>query len=146
MLSTLKNAWKIPDLRARMMYTLMMLVIFRLGSTIPVPGMNRHIISQLFQQAESGLFGLFNLFSGGAFENFTIFALSITPYITASIIMQLLTIAIPSLEALAKEGEEGRKKIAQYTRYGTVILAFIQAIGVSIGLFRQALISQSFGM
>ncbi len=144
MLSTLKNAWKIPDLRARMMYTLMMLVIFRLGSTIPVPGMNRHIISQLFQQAESGLFGLFNLFSGGAFENFTIFALSITPYITASIIMQLLTIAIPSLEALAKEGEEGRKKIAQYTRYGTVILAFIQAIGVSIGLFRQALISQSF--
>ncbi|HHY90307.1 MAG TPA: preprotein translocase subunit SecY, partial [Clostridiales bacterium] len=144
MLSTLRNAWKIPDLRARMLYTLMMLVIFRLGSTIPVPGMNRHVISQLFQQAESGLFGLFNLFSGGAFENFTIFALSITPYITASIIMQLLAIAIPSLEALAKEGEEGRKKIAQYTRYGTVILAFIQAIGVSIGLFRQALISQSF--
>jgi preprotein translocase subunit SecY len=143
MLSTLKNAWKIPDLRKRMMYTVMMLVIFRLGSTIPVPGMNRQVLAQLFQQSEGGLFGLFNLFSGGAFENFTIFALSITPYITASIIMQLLTIAIPSLEALAKEGEEGRKKIAQYTRYGTVVLALIQAIGVSIGLFRQALVSQS---
>ncbi|WP_053955663.1 preprotein translocase subunit SecY [Inediibacterium massiliense] len=144
MLSTLKNAWKIPDLRKRMLYTLMMMIIFRLGSVIPVPGINRAILKQLFQQGENGLFGLFNLFSGGAFGNFTIFALSITPYITSSIIMQLLTIALPSLEAMAKEGEEGRKKIAQYTRYGTVVLALIQAIGVSFGLFRQALISQAF--
>nr|WP_129598538.1 preprotein translocase subunit SecY [Anaerophilus nitritogenes] len=144
MLSTLRNAWRIPDLRKRMLYTLMMMIIFRLGSVIPVPGINRDILKQLFQQGENGLFGLFNLFSGGAFGNFTIFALSITPYITASIIMQLLTIALPSLEALAKEGEEGRKKIAQYTRYGTVILALIQATGVSFGLFRQALISQAF--
>ena len=90
------------------------------------------------------LFALFNLFSGGAFSNFTIFALSITPYITASIILQLLTIAVPSLERLAREGTEGRKKIAQYTRYLTVILAIIQAIGVSIGLFRKALISTDF--
>lgn len=142
MLSTLKNAWKIPDLRKRILYTLMMLTIFRLGSTIPVPGINRDMLAQLFSQGENGLFGLFNLFSGGAFGKFTIFALSITPYITSSIIMQLLTIAIPSLEELAKEGEEGRKKIAQYTRYGTVVLALIQAIGVSVGLFRQALISQ----
>ncbi|TCO74995.1 preprotein translocase subunit SecY [Marinisporobacter balticus] len=142
MLSTLKNAWKIPDLRKKILYTFMMLVIFRLGSTIPVPGINPNILKQLFEQGENGIFGLFDLFSGGAFAKFTIFALSITPYITASIIMQLLTIAIPSLEAMAREGEEGRKKIAQYTRYGTVILALIQAIGVSVGLFKQALISQ----
>ena len=92
----------------------------------------------------TGLFGLFDLFSGGSFSNFTIFALSITPYITASIILQLLTIAIPSLERLAKEGTEGKKKIAQYTRYLTVVLAFIQAIGLSVGLFRKALISTDF--
>jgi len=140
-LSTLKNAWKIPDLRRRILFTLAMLVIFRLGSVIPVPGMNRAILDQMFNQQESGLFSFFNLLSGGAFGNFTIFALSITPYITSSIIMQLLTIAIPSLEAMAKEGEEGRKKIAQFTRYGTVVLALIQGIAVSIGLFRQALIS-----
>ncbi|MEW9122254.1 MAG: preprotein translocase subunit SecY [Thermotaleaceae bacterium] len=144
MLTTLKNAWKIPDLRKRILYTLMMMLVFRLGSTIPVPGMDRAALSQLFNQTESGLFGLFNLISGGAFGDFTIFALSISPYITASIILQLLTIAIPSLEAMAKEGEEGRKKIAQYTRYGTVILALIQATGVSIGLFNQALIDRGF--
>jgi preprotein translocase subunit SecY len=143
-LSTLRNAWKIPDLRKRMLYTLMMMVVFRLGSTIPVPGINAKVLAQLFQQGENGIFGLFNLFSGGAFGKFTIFALSITPYITSSIIMQLLTIAIPSLEALAREGEEGRKKIAQYTRYGTVVLALIQATGVSVGLFNQALIAKDF--
>lgn len=144
MLSTLKNAWKIPDLRQRMLYTLMMMIVFRLGSTIPVPGMNKEVLAQLFNQAENGLFGFFNLISGGAFGSFTIFALSISPYITSSIIMQLLTIAIPSLEALAREGEEGRKKIAQYTRYGTVVLALIQSIGVSVGLFNKALIAKDF--
>ncbi|MCT4594511.1 MAG: preprotein translocase subunit SecY [Anaeromicrobium sp.] len=144
MLTTLKNAWKIPDLRRRILYTLGMMLIFRLGSVIPVPGMKVEVIQQMFGNSESGLFDLFNLFSGGAFGKFTIFALSITPYITASIIMQLLTIAIPSLEVLAREGEEGRKKIAQYTRYGTVILALVQATGVSVGLFRQALIDTSF--
>lgn len=140
MISTINSAWKIPDLRKKMIYTLLMLAIFRLGSNIPVPGIDREILKQMFSANEGGLFGLFDLFSGGAFSNFTIFALSITPYITASIILQLLTIAIPSLEALAKEGEEGRKKIAQFTRYLTVVLAFIQAIGVSVGLFRRALI------
>ncbi|RKD25420.1 protein translocase subunit secY/sec61 alpha [Caminicella sporogenes DSM 14501] len=143
MVSTLKNAWKIPDLRKRILYTLMMLAIFRLGANIPVPGMNREIIKSMFT-GQGGLFEFFNFISGGAFKRFTIFALSISPYITASIIMQLLTIAIPSLEALAKEGEAGRRKMAQYTRYGTVILAIIQAIGISIGLFRKALISTSF--
>jgi preprotein translocase subunit SecY len=144
MLSTLRNAWKIPDLRRRILYTLLMITIFRLGSTIPVPGMNKEVLTQLFNQGENGLFSFFNLISGGAFGNFTIFALSISPYITASIILQLLTIAIPSLEAMAKEGEEGRKKIAQFTRYGTIVLALIQATAVSIGLFNQALIARDF--
>ena len=143
MLSTLKNAWKIPDLRKRILYTLMMFAIFRLGANIPVPGMNREILKGMFTD-EGGLLSFFNFISGGAFKQFTIFALSISPYITSSIIMNLLTIAIPSLEALAKEGEEGRKKIAQYTRYGTVVLAIIQAIGISVGLFRRALISTDF--
>jgi len=130
--NTLRNAWKIPDLRQKMLFTLVMLIIFRLGSFIPVPGMNTEALSQLIQSG--GLLGFFNTISGGAFDNFAIFAMSITPYINSTIIMQLLTIAIPSLEALAKEGEEGRRKIAQYTRYGTVILALIQALALSYGL------------
>jgi len=117
-----------------------MLAVFRLGSNIPVPGMDRAVLAKVFS-GDTGLFGLFDLFSGGAFSNFTIFALSITPYVTASIIFQLLAIAVPAIERIAKEGEEGKKKIAQFTRYLTVILAFIQAIGLSVGLFRQALIS-----
>lgn len=132
MFNTIKNAWKIPDLRKKMIFTLLMLVVYRLGSFIPVPGMNRDALAQLIESG--GLLGFFDVISGGAFKNFAIFAMNISPYINASIIMQLLTIAIPSLEALAKEGEEGRKKIAQYTRYGTVILALIQAIALSIGL------------
>lgn len=143
MIRTVAKAWKIPDIRKKLIFTLLMLVVFRVGSQIPVPGINREILAQTFD-SETGLFALFNLFSGGAFSQFTIFALSITPYITASIILQLLTIAIPSLERLAREGVEGRKKIAAYTRYMTVVLAIIQAIGVSIGLFRQALISTDF--
>ncbi len=143
MLHTLRNAWKIPDLKKRILFTLIMFAIFRLGTSIPVPGIDREILSQFFE-SDGGLLNFFNFMSGGAFANFTIFALSITPYITSSIIMQLLTIAIPRLEALAKEGEEGRKKIAQFTRYGTVVLAIIQATGISIGLFRRALISTDF--
>ncbi len=143
MLHTLRNAWKIPDLKKRILFTLMMFAIFRLGTSIPVPGIDREILNQFFA-SDGGLLNFFNFMSGGAFKNFTIFALSITPYITSSIIMQLLTIAIPKLEALAKEGEEGRKKIAQFTRYGTVVLAVIQATGISIGLFRRALISTDF--
>jgi len=143
LLRTLRNAWKIPDLKKRILFTLMMFAIFRLGTSIPVPGIDREILNQFFA-SDGGLLNFFNFMSGGAFKNFTIFALSITPYITSSIIMQLLTIAIPKLEALAKEGEEGRKKIAQFTRYGTVVLAVIQATGISIGLFRRALISTDF--
>ncbi len=115
-----------------MLFTLAMLIIFRLGSFIPVPGMNTEALGKLIQSG--GLLGFFNTISGGAFDNFAIFAMSITPYINATIIMQLLTIAIPKLEALAKEGEEGRRKIAQYSRYLTVILALIQALALSYGL------------
>lgn len=143
MLRTIGKAWKIPDIRRKIIFTLLMLVVFRIGSNIPVPGINREVLAELFD-GNTGLFDLFNLFSGGSFGNMTIFALSITPYITASIILQLLTVAIPSLERLAREGMEGRKKITAYTRYLTVILAFIQAIGVSVGMFRRALISTDF--
>ena len=140
MFRTVAKAWNVPEIRKKIIFTLCMLVIFRIGAQIPVPGMNREVLAETFN-SDTGLFALFNLFSGGAFSNFTIFALSITPYITASIILQLLTIAIPALERLAREGNEGRKKIVQYTRYLTVALAVVQAIGVTIGLFRQALIS-----
>jgi preprotein translocase subunit SecY len=141
LLTTLRNAWKIPDLRKKLIYTMMMIVIFRLGAAIPVPGIDKAKLAELFTNSGEGLIGFFNLMSGGSFKNFTIFALGISPYITASIIMNLLQIAIPSLEALAKEGEEGRKKMARYTRYGTVVLALIQAFGFSVGIFKNAFIN-----
>jgi len=137
---TLRNAWKIPDLKKRLLYTIMMLIIFRLGAAVPVPGIDKNALASLFT-GDDGLLGFFNLMSGGAFKNFTIFALGISPYITASIIMNLLQIAIPQLEAMAKEGEEGKKKIARFTRYGTVVLALIQAFGISVGVFGRAFIS-----
>ena len=126
-----------------MIFTLLMLVVFRIGSNIPVPGINRSALAQVFT-GETGLFDLFDLFSGGSFSQFTIFALSITPYITASIIIQLLTMAFPYFERLAKEGQEGRKKMAQITRYLTIVLALVQAFGLTIGLFRQAVIDQTW--
>ena len=125
-----------------MIFTLLMLVVFRIGSNIPVPNINRAVLSEMFT-GEAGLFDLFDLFSGGAFSNFTIFALSITPYITASIIVQLLTMAFPYFQRLAQEGTEGRKKMAQITRYLTVVLGLIQATGLTIGLFRKAVIDTS---
>lgn len=142
MLKTVAQAWKVPEIRSKMIFTLLMLVVFRIGSNIPVPNINRSVLAEMFT-SETGLFDLFDLFSGGSFSNFTIFALSITPYITASIIVQLLTIAFPYFENLAKEGMEGRKKMAQITRYMTVVLALIQAIGLTVGLFRQAVVDKS---
>ena len=142
MLKTVAQAWKVPEIRSKMIFTLLMLVVFRIGSNIPVPNINRSVLSEMFT-GDAGLFDLFDLFSGGSFSNFTIFALSITPYITASIIVQLLTIAFPYFENLAKEGMEGRKKMAQITRYMTVVLALIQAIGLTVGLFRQAVVDKS---
>jgi len=143
MFKTFSQAWKIAELRRKMIFTLLMLVIFRIGSNIPVPGIDRTVLSQVFT-GETGLFDLFDLFSGGSFSNFTIFALSITPYITATIIIQLLTVAFPYFERLAKEGNEGRKKMAQITRYLTVALALVQALGLTVGLFRQAVVDQSW--
>lgn len=134
MISTLRNAWKIPDLRKKMLYTLLMIVIFRLGTFIPVPGLNASVLQTLVEDNGNNLFALLDSFSGGSFSNATIFAMSITPYINSSIILQLLTVAIPALERLSKEGEEGRKVIAKWTRYVTVILAFIQATGLYFGL------------
>lgn len=143
MLQTLRNAWRIPDLRKKMLFTVIMLIVYRAGSFIPVPGIDASLVRSLVQRG-GGLLEFYDMLSGGSFGNFTIFALNISPYITASIIIQLLTIAIPKLEQLAKEGEEGRKKITQYTRYGTIVLAIVQAIGITVGLFNQALISTSF--
>ncbi len=143
MLKTVKEAWGVKELRAKMIFTLLMLVVFRIGSNIPVPGINREILAQVFEGDNMGLFELFNLFSGGSFANFTIFALSITPYITASIIIQLLTVAFPYFEKLAKEGMEGRKKMAQITRYFTAVLAIIQALGLTFGLFQQAVVDKT---
>ena len=142
MLKSVKQAFKVPEIRSKLIFTLLMLVVFRIGSNIPVPGINRSVLAEMFT-GETGLFDLFDLFSGGSFSNFTIFALSITPYITASIVIQLLTMAFPYFERLAKEGEEGRKKIARITRYMTVVLALIQATGLTVGLFRRAIVDQT---
>lgn len=129
MFDTIRNAWKIVDLRKKLIYTFVMLVIFRLGSCIPVPMLDASQMGQIFN-TENSMFGFIDIVSGGAFQNATIFAMSITPYINASIIMQLLCVAIPALERMQKEGEDGRKKIAQMQRYGTVVLALIQAVGL----------------
>ena len=117
-------------------------VVFRIGSNIPVPNIDRAVLAQMFT-GDAGLFDLFDLFSGGAFSNFTIFALSITPYITASIIVQLLGMAFPYFQRLAQSGTEGRKKMAQITRYLTVVLGLIQAVGLTVGLFREAVVDRS---
>lgn len=142
LLKTLSQAWKVEELRKKILFTLMMLVVYRIGSNIPVPGINRAYLSQMFS-GETGLLDLFDLFSGGSFSNFTIFALSITPYVTASIIVQLLTIALPYFERLSKEGNEGHKKMAAITRYMTVVLGLIQAIGLTVGLFKNAVVDKS---
>ncbi|WP_373897466.1 preprotein translocase subunit SecY [Haloimpatiens sp. FM7315] len=127
MLSTLRNAWKVKELKQRMIFTLLMIAIFRMGNFIPVPGIDTNKLANLTQPGT--LFGFYDLLSGGAFSRFSIFAMGVTPYINASIIIQLLTVAIPSLESLSKEGEEGRKKIQNYTRWSSLFLGFLQAYG-----------------
>ncbi|MBT9176243.1 MAG: Protein translocase subunit SecY [Firmicutes bacterium] len=133
MLASLRNVWRIEELRKRIMYTLGVFLIIRFGNFIPVPGADRLTMAQ-FMEGQGGLFGLLDVISGGALANLSIFTLTIGPYITASIIVSLLQAIIPSWEALAKEGEEGRKKLNSYTRYGTVVLAFVQGYATSIGL------------
>lgn len=140
MLETLRGAFRIPDLRRRILFTLAMLLVFRLGAHVPVPGVDRAQISNLI--SSGSLFGFIDLISGGALKNFSVFAMGIMPYINASIILQLLTVVFPALEKLAKEGEEGRRKMTQYTRYATVGLALIQAFGTSLGL-RSFFLNQS---
>ena len=133
-MSGLQSAAQIPELRKRLLFTLIMLAVYRIGVQVPTPGINGDALTAFFQQNAGTLFGMFNMFSGGALENFSIFALGIMPYISASIIMQLLTVVIPQLEALKKEGESGQRKITQYTRYGTVVLSIIQGSFIAVGL------------
>ena len=121
--ATIGKSGKFGDLKRRLMFLLGALVVYRIGAHIPVPGIDPVALAQLFESQKGGILGIFNLFSGGALSRFTLFALGIMPYISASIIMQLLTVAVPSLEAIKKEGEAGRRKITQYTRYGTLALA-----------------------
>ena len=129
-----QNIFKIPELKKRIVFTLALLIVYRVGVHVPVPGIDSTALSSFFAQAEGTIFGIFNMFSGGAFQRLSVFALGIMPYISASIILQLLTVVIPHLEQLKKEGEQGRKKITQYTRYGTVVLSIIQGFGISVGL------------
>jgi preprotein translocase subunit SecY len=134
----LKSGSKYADLKRRLWFLLGAMVVYRIGTHIPVPGINASVLDELFRQQQGGILGLFNVFSGGALQRFSILALGIMPYISASIIMQLFTVVVPSLEALKKEGEAGRRKITQYTRYATLGLAFFQALGISIALEAQA--------
>ena len=129
-----QNIFKIPELKKRILFTLALLIVYRIGVHVPVPGIDSMALASFFKQAEGTIFGIVNMFSGGAFEKLSVFALGIMPYISASIILQLLTVVIPHLEQLKKEGEQGRKKITQYTRYGTVVLSIIQGFGISVGL------------
>src|SRR5947199_231907 len=131
------KASRYGDLKRRLLFLLAALVVFRIGAHIPVPGIDPHVLADLFKDQQGGILGMFNMFSGGALRRFTIFALGIMPYISASIIMQLMTAVNPQLDQLRKEGESGRRKITQYTRYGTVFLALFQATGISIALESQ---------
>lgn len=141
MLSQIKQAWKLKEIRKKLLYTLMMVVVFRIGTTIPVPGIDTSIIKQMVEG--NNLLSLYNMFTGGAFSNFTLFALGIGPYITASIIIQLLTVGFESLKELQKSGEEGKKKMDKYTRCTALALAFVQAIGITLGIVRSALKSDN---
>ncbi len=133
MLKTLRNAWKVKEIRQKLIFTFMMLVVIRFGSELPIPGVKTDFFANFFASQSNDAFGFFNAMTGGSFTSLSVFALSITPYITSSIIMQLLTIAIPKLEEMQRDGEDGRKKIAEYTRYLTVGLALIESTAMAIG-------------
>jgi preprotein translocase subunit SecY len=137
MMESLKSITEIPDLRKRITFTLLMLAVYRLGAFIPTPGVNSHVFEQFFNSMGGSLFGLLSMFSGGSLRRFTVFALGIMPYITASIILQLLTVVSPTLEKLSKEGDLGRRKITEYTRWMTVGLSAFQAFGIAVALERQ---------
>ena len=134
MIGGFQNITKIPELKRRILFTLFMLAVYRVGCHIPTPGIDGTALAAFFSSKQGSLFGLFDMFSGGALSKMSVMALGIMPYISASIILQLLTVVIPHLEKLKKEGEQGRKKITQYTRYGTVILSIVQGFGIAVGL------------
>src|SRR5438105_9675421 len=140
-LETLRNIWAIEDLRKRVLFTFGLLAVYRLGSHIPTPGVDPVALSEFFKSMSGGVFGFLDLFSGGALRRLSVFALGIMPYISASIILQLLTVVWPYLEKLSKEGEMGRRKITQYTRYGTIVLSIVQGLGIAIFLERQTQIA-----
>ncbi|HRT71877.1 MAG TPA: preprotein translocase subunit SecY, partial [Syntrophales bacterium] len=134
MLDGFKNIGKIPELQKRILMTFLLLAVYRVGTHVPTPGIDTKALAAFFAEARGSLLGLFDLFAGGALSNLSVFALGIMPYISASIILQLLVVVIPHLEKLSKEGEAGRRKITQYTRYGTVLLSLIQGLGIAVGL------------
>jgi len=138
MIGGVQNIAKIPELKKRILFTLLMLAVYRLGCHIPTPGIDGAALAAFFSARQDTLFGLFDMFSGGALSQMSVMALGIMPYISASIILELLTVVVPYLEKLKKEGEQGRKKITQYTRYGTVLLSMIQGFGIAIGLERMS--------
>jgi preprotein translocase subunit SecY len=129
-----QNIFRIPELKKRVLFSLGMLAVYRIGCHIPTPGIDAQALALFFKQMQGTLFGMVDMFSGGALQKLTVFALGIMPYISSSIIFQLLTVVVPTIEKLSKEGESGRKKIIQYTRYGTIFLSVVQALGISIGL------------
>src|SRR6201994_700954 len=133
-LEAFTNVFRVPDLRKRLLFALALLAVYRLGGHIPTPGIDTNKLEEFFRQNQGTLFGYLDVFSGGSFRRLTIFALGIMPYITSSIILQLLTVVVPTLEKLQKEGELGRRKITQWTRYLTVILAVMQSFGIATGL------------
>ena len=146
MFQTMRNAFKVKDIRSKIFYTFLMLVVVRLGSQLPIPGVDRSYFANWFSQQVGDAFNFFDAFTGGSFEEMSIFALNITPYITSSIIIELLTIAIPKLEEMQKDGEEGRKKLTAITRYVTVGLALLESIAMVIGFGRQGLIPDMTAM
>ncbi len=137
-----QNIFKIPELKNKILYTLALLAVYRIGVHVPTPGIDSIALEKIFEAYKGGILGMFNMFSGGALERLSVFALGIMPYISASIILQLMTVVIPHLERLSKEGEQGRKKITQYTRYGTVVLSIIQGFGISVGLEQMGAVLQ----
>ena len=133
-LQSFQNIFKVPELKRRVLMTLLLLAAYRLGAHVPTPGIDAAALAEFFNQVQGTLLGMVDLFSGGNLRRLTVFALGIMPYISASIILQLLTVVIPALERLAKEGEAGKKKITQYTRYGTIALSLVQSFGIAVGL------------
>ena len=133
-MSAFSSIAKIPELKRRIIFTLLMLAVYRLGCQIPTPGIDADALMRFFAAQRGTIFGLFDMFSGGALERLSVFALGIMPYISASIIIELLKVVVPAIEKLYKEGEAGQKKIKQYTRYGTVVIAAVQGIGIAVGL------------